>query len=250
MPDGPPGGAELFLVVLAFVAGALLKGVTGLGLPPVVLPVLAPLVGIEHAVAVLALPTVVGNGWLAWSNRGARAQTPWLWLLAGTAAVGGVAGAVVLTSAPERAIAVALVALVAAMLAVRFLRPAWRVSAAVARAGSGPVGLAGGALQGATGMSGPLLATWVNALGLPRDAFVLTTSLVLQLAAATQAVTLLALGALRGDRLWQTVLASAVVVALLPAGQRLGRRLPQVWFDRLVLLVLLGSALGLLSEAL
>lgn len=237
-------------VVAAFFAGSLLKGVTGLGLPPVVLPVLTPLVGVEHAVAVLALPTVLGNGWLAWANREARTENPWLAVLAVSAAVGGVVGAVVLTNVDEGWLALTLVAVVLAMLVMRLRRPHWRVSDTVARIGTAPVGLVGGALQGATGLSAPVVGTWGSSLGLSRDGFVLTTSVTLQVAALTQAATLVGLGALEGDRLWQAGLACAVVAVMLPVGQRLGRRLHKVWFDRLVLLVLLGSATGLLVEAL
>jgi hypothetical protein len=234
----------------AFVGGSLLKGVTGLGLPPVVLPVLTPLVGVEHAVAVLALPTVLANGWLVWANRDARVENPRLPVLAAAAALGGAVGALVLTRVDERWLAAALVAVVLGMLVTRLRRPDWQVSETVARVGAAPVGLVGGALQGATGLSAPVVGTWSNALGLSRDGFVLTTSVMLQLASLAQAATLLSLGALAGDRLWQAGLACAVVAATLPVGQRLGRRMQPVWFDRLVLLVLLGSATGLLVEAL
>lgn len=243
-------GAVVAAVVAAFVAGALLKGVTGLGLPPVVLPVLTPLVGVEHAVAVLALPTAVGNGWLAWANRRARAENPWLAVLAVTATIGGIVGAFVLTSVDERWLAVTLVVLVLVMLVTRVRRPNWRVSEPVARIGAAPVGLVGGVLQGATGLSAAVVGTWTNALGLSRDAFVLTTSVMLQLASMSQAATLIGLGTLSDERLWQAGLACAVVVGIVPVGQRLGRKMHQVWFDRLVLAVLLGSATGLLLEVL
>jgi len=247
--SGVPDGVVLAVVVGAFVVGATLKGVTGLGLPPVVLPVLAPVVGLTDAVALLALPTVVGNGWLVWTNRRAIRGNRHLPPLAVAAAAGGVLGAVALTGVDERAVAVTLVVLVVGMLAVRLARPHWRLAPQVARRGDAPVGLTSGVLQGATGMAGPLVGTWVNALGLDRDGFVLTTSAVLQIAALTQAVTLTGLGVLGGERLWQALAACAVVLAMLPVGQRLGRRLPQVWFDRLALVILLGSALGLLAEA-
>jgi hypothetical protein len=242
-------GAVLAAVIAAFVAGSLLKGVTGLGLPPVVLPVLTPLVGVEHAVAVLALPTVVGNGWLAWTNRRARSENPWLAILAAAAAVGGVAGALILITVDEQILAGALVLLVLTMIVIRLRRPDWRLRRAAAGIGAAPVGLLGGTLQGATGLSAALVGAWTNALGLSRDGFVLTTSVVLQLASLSQAVTLLGLGALAGDRLWQAGLACALVIALLPVGQRLGRRLNRAWFERLVLMVLLGSAGGLLVAA-
>ena len=243
-------GAVLAAVVAAFVAGALLKGVTGLGLPPVVLPVLTPFVGVEHAVAVLALPTVVANGWLAWANRRASSENPWLGALALTAAVGGIAGAYLLTSVDERWLALALVVLVVTMLATRVRRPHWRLSPTAARIGAAPIGLVGGALQGATGLSAAVIGSWASALGLSRDGFVLTTSVVMQLASLSQAATLVGLGALSGHRLTQAGVACVVVLAMLPLGQRLGRSMQTLWFDRLVLVVLLGSATGLLVEVL
>ncbi len=242
-------GDIIVAALIAFVLGTILKGVTGLGLPPVALPILTPLVGVEHAVAILALPTVVGNAWLSWTNRHARKETPLLGVLAVSAAAGGIIGALVLTIADERLLAVALVVLVITMVITRLRRPDWHLSRRVARFGAAPVGIVGGTLQGATGLSAALFGTWINALGVTRDGFVLATSLVLQLAALTQSVTLLGVGALRGDRLWQSLAGCAIVLILLPIGQRMGRLLPHAWFDRLVLAVLLGSVTVLSVEA-
>lgn len=243
-------GAVLAAVVAAFVGGALLKGVTGLGLPPVVLPVLTPLVGVEHAVAVLALPTVVGNGWLAWANRRARSENPWLAALALTAAVGGIAGAFLLTSVDERWLAVALVVLVVTMLATRVRRPHWRLSPAVARVGAAPSALSAEPCREPPASRPRSSGPGPTRSGLSRDGFVLTTSVVMQLASLSQAATLVGLGALSGHRLTQAGVACVVVLALLPVGQRLGRSMRTLWFDRLVLVVLLGSATGLLVEVL
>lgn len=103
-------------------------------------------------------------------------------------------------------------------------------------------------------LTGALLAvvagTWSTSLGLSRDGFVLTTALMLELAALSQVTTLLGLGALSGSRLWQAGLGCLVVAIMLPVGQHLGRKVQKAWFDRLVLVVLLGSATALLVEAL
>jgi hypothetical protein len=72
----------------------------------------------------------------------------------------------------------------------------------------------------------------------------------MQLASLSQAATPVGLGALSGHRLTQAGVACVVVLAVLPVGQRLGRGMRTLWFDRLVLVVLLGSATGLLVEVL
>src|SRR5690606_28963843 len=131
-------GDIIVAALIAFVLGTILKGVTGLGLPPVALPILTPLVGVEHAVAILALPTVVGNAWLSWTNRHARKETPLLGVLAVSAAAGGIIGALVLTIADERLLAVALVVLVITMVITRLRRADWHLSRRVARFGAAP----------------------------------------------------------------------------------------------------------------
>ncbi|MET7797836.1 hypothetical protein, partial [Streptomyces decoyicus] len=53
--------ATVTLIVLTFFAGGLIKGLTGLGLPPVVLGILAATVGIHPAKALILIPTFLTN---------------------------------------------------------------------------------------------------------------------------------------------------------------------------------------------
>ena len=53
---------EILLVLAAVAFGFFAKGVTGLGGPPLAIPVLATFMGVEYAVAVIAIPAALANG--------------------------------------------------------------------------------------------------------------------------------------------------------------------------------------------
>jgi hypothetical protein len=61
--------ASLAVIVTAMAVGAVVKGVTGSGLPTIAIPVMAGFLGVERAVVVMAIPTVVTNSWLLWEHR-------------------------------------------------------------------------------------------------------------------------------------------------------------------------------------
>ena len=113
-----------------------------------------------------------------------------------------------------------------------------------------PVGLVAGALQGATGLSGPVLATYLHAFRLRPPAYVLSISLLFGVFGAVQAVGLIALGRLTGRLALEGLAATAVAMAVLPVGVRLGTRLSRRGFDRVVLAVLVLSSVKLLVDAL
>ena len=55
---------DLVVIVIAIAVGAFIKGATGGGLPQVAIPVMAPFLGVEHAVVLMAIPGIVSNAWL------------------------------------------------------------------------------------------------------------------------------------------------------------------------------------------
>ena len=52
---------ELILVLVAVSVAFLVKGAVGIGGPTLAIPVLATFMGVEYAVAVIAIPTVLSN---------------------------------------------------------------------------------------------------------------------------------------------------------------------------------------------
>jgi uncharacterized protein len=240
---------DALIVVLAISAGAFMKGVTGSGLPVLAVPVIAGFVGVEEAVVVMAIPGVVTNTWLIWQHREYLRETRDLPALVATGVVGVAAGTWLLTRVDHRVLSVALAGVIGLYLVVFFTRPDFRLGAALTRFTSPPLGLVAGALQGATGVSGPLLATYLHGYRLHQRAYLLAISTLFQVFALVQVVTLSVLHLYTTRRFLLSLLAVVPIMAVLPLGSRLARTMSRRAFDLAVLGVLLLTSGKLLYDA-
>jgi uncharacterized membrane protein YfcA len=236
-------------VAIAVVVGATVKGLTGMGLPPVALPVMAIFVGVEDAVVIMALPTVVTNLALLVGTWEYRHDNPALPPMVAAGAVGGLIGAWLLTNLDGKVIAVSLAVLVVAYVVSRLSRTEWTMSPAVVRRTRTPVGLVGGVLQGATGLSGTLFGSYLHAMSLRPQAFVFSISALFQVSALASAIGLAALGRYDARLLGLSVLASVLALTVVIGVRPFARRVPQHAFDMLVLVVLVGSVVAMLVDA-
>ncbi|MFP5333309.1 MAG: TSUP family transporter, partial [Acidimicrobiia bacterium] len=134
-------------------------------------------------------------------------------------------------------------------VAFALLRPDTRIFDRTARRMAVPVGVAGGALQGATGLAGVVLASYIHALGIPPRAFVFMVTALFSVFAFIQAGTFLVAGAYTTDLVLASLLATAVAMVVLAFGTRLAPRISPVVFHRLVLAVLSLSAVKLIADA-
>ena len=240
---------ELIVVAVASAAAMLAKSATGLGYPLIAIPILAPLVGIETAVAVITLPNAAANVLVGWRTRQARAESRDVFVLTATSALGAVAGTFVLVSVPERPLLVVL----AASVLLFVIRSLWfgdlAVPPDIARRASPVVGAAAGVMQGAVGVSGPIIGSWFYAYRLPREAYVYSLSVLFLVTGAAQIATLASIGAYDSDRLVAAAVGFGPVLAVLPAGEYLRARLSGTQFDRAVLILLAASGATLLVRA-
>jgi hypothetical protein len=239
-------GVELLVVALAVVLGSLVKGVTGLGLPLTAVPVIAFFVGVEDAVVIMAAPTAVSNAMLVREHRHELRSAEHLPLFAGLGAVGAVVGAWALPRIDERVLLVMLALLLSSFLAWRFSSASPRWSPNVQRWGRAPVALTCGMAQGATGISGPLVAAWFQGLGVSRERFVVSNTSIFLLTGLTQLATLSVTGQWSNQRLWGAALAASVVGVTLPFGIRIGRHLNAERFEAAVSVVISVCTISLL----
>jgi len=94
--------AQLALIFFALGLGSLAKGVTGIGLPLIAVPLLAAFIGVEHAVVLMVVPGLVSNGWLLWVHRGAAPPFAKLRAFMFFGVLGGIAGTWLLAVASRR----------------------------------------------------------------------------------------------------------------------------------------------------
>ena len=160
--SGGTSALDVVIIVVAISVGAFIKGATGGGLPQVAIPVMAPFIGVEHAVVIMALPGIVSNAWLAYHHREEYPRTRDLPSLVGLSVVGAVVGTVALKSLDGRALSAVLVVVIVAYVVVVLVHPGFHLPARLTRVASPPVGLVGGVLQGSTGISGPLFTTYLH----------------------------------------------------------------------------------------
>lgn len=238
---------QIAIVVAAVVVGFFAKGVTGIGGPLVAIPVLAAFQGVEFAVAVIAIPTLIANIWLLWNSRGGTSTVrKYLLPFLPAGAVGIVFGVWVLVSVDERVVSLLLALTVIGYIAWFLTNPQFKLPDDTAMRLTAPVGLVAGGVHGATGISSPVVATFFHSMGLERTAFIIAVTVPFLVLGMVQIATLAVVGAYDADRLLAGAVAVIPAMAALPIGVRLGRGVSQRTFQYLVLVVLGVAAVRLL----
>lgn len=240
---------ELAIIVTAISVGAFVKGATGGGLPQVAIPVMAPFIGVEHAVVIMAIPGIVSNAWLVWTHRHEARHTRDLPSLLVTSVVGAVIGTVALKSLDGHVLSGVLAAVIVCYIAVALAHPGFRFPPRFTRLASPPVGLAAGGLQGSTGISGPLLTTYLHGYQLRPRAFVFSLATLFFVGAVVQALTLAAVGLYTGNRLAESLWTLVPIAVFLPLGSAAAKRLSPETFQRIVLVLVAASAVSLVHDA-
>jgi uncharacterized membrane protein YfcA len=113
-----------------------------------------------------------------------------------------------------------------------------------------PVGIAGGFLQGASGLSAPISLTFLNAMRMDRPTFIATISLFFAMFGAVQTIALTASSLFSSTEFLYSVLALIPIWAAMPLGTFLARRMSPAVFDRVILTLLSALALKLVVSAL
>lgn len=231
---------SILVMILALGAGAVVKGVTGMGLPLVALPVLTTFFGLQHAVGLMCVPLIFTNAWQVWRFRAAArddrmAFLP-LFLVGGAIGIG--LGTWALTSLPERALILTLGAILLCYVVLKLAAPHFVVGPLLARR-TGPLfGMGGGILQGATGISAPIGVTFIHAMAMDRDAHVFAVSAMFLLYSLVQLPALAIAGVMQPQWLLEGFLALIPILLFMPIGQAIAGKLSRRAFDRIILIFL------------
>jgi uncharacterized membrane protein YfcA len=243
--------SDLTLIVLVSAVAFLVKGIAGFGGPLLAVPLLAPTLGVERSVAVLALANIVANLMLLWEHRVGAAETKQLLLrLLAAGAVGTVIGTWLLTRLDDRPLEVAMAVLVFVYIAVAVRRPNFHLPRERGLRLSWPVGAVGGLMHGATGNSGTVFGTFIHSLGMDRSPYVYALTVVFLVFGTIQTITLAGLGAFEGTVLTEALWTIIPVVLVTPIGGVIARRLDNRAITWVVLGLLAFSGIRLAFAAL
>lgn len=244
----PVDPESLLIIALGLSAGALCKGVTGMGLPLFALPVLASFLEMPHAVAVMALPLVVSNAWQVVNFRAHAGPVNFLPRLVLAGAVGVALGTLFLKTAPGAALSVAFGIMLLFYVGLRLAHPSLSLPMGLARRIALPVSMAAGTLQGAMGVAAPVIVTYLNAIRLEREAYIFTISVIYLSYAVFQFAALAVAGLLTGPILLEGIFALLPIAVVMPIGVWLGRHVRPAVFDRIVLALLAVIALRFIAK--
>ncbi len=235
---------------MALALGGVLKGATGMGVPIIAVPVIAAFFDVRLAVALVAVPNLFTNAWQLWRFRQELLPGAFTWALSAASAVGVVAGTVLLATLPAEGLMLLVAVAVTGYVGLRVSVPQFRLTLDAARRMSAPVGVVAGLLQGAAGISAPVSVSFLNALRLARPAFIATISAVFATMSVTQLPALATAGVLTAQVFILGLMALLPILAFMPVGAWLARRLSARGFDLVVLVFLSLLALKLYYDAL
>lgn len=235
----------LIIIFLAFGVGSFVKGLTGFGMPLITTPVIAPYIGLDHALAVMVVPAIASNLWIMWAQRGHSpgAKTVAPVMLASLPTIG--LGVWVLTLTPQRYLLAFMGCWLLAYLAWHFWRRGQGISVKSQRYLGPAVGFLAGFTQGTTGMTTPFVVTYLHALKLGPRAYAYANVVIYQVFWVVHGAFLYAFGLFDAERLWQGVLAIVPMAIFLPLGIHFNGRVDTKLFDRIIvaLMVVLAARL-------
>jgi len=211
----------LLLVAVAFLAGGLVKGLIGTGLPTVGLALLAATLGLKVAMPLIVVPALVTNIWQAMSGGAFVALLRRLWPLLAMLCVGAWFGAGVLAQGDALVFSGLLGVLLCLYSAISLLTPQIPAPGRWERLLSPSVGGVTGVITGLTGTFIVPSVLYIQALGLPRDHFVQAMGITFTVATLSLAAGLGGHGLLPAELGLMSL--AGLPTALL--GQVLGRRL-------------------------
>jgi uncharacterized membrane protein YfcA len=239
---------SIVIIFLALAMGGIMKGATGAGTPVIAIPVMAAYFDVQIAVIIMAAPNFTTNLTQLVHYRHAHLPDKFAVKFGAAGAVGAIAGTAILATAPQDALGLLVAVSVILYIVLRLARPEFRVSSGTALGLVVPMGVSGGILQGAAGISAPIAVSFANAIGLSRETFIATISAFFFAMALVQLPALYFFGLLNWNLLFLSVGAIVPQLMFMPVGNWIAKRLPPKGFDRLVLTLLTILALRLIYE--
>jgi len=233
--------------ILAISIGSLAKGITGVGLPILAVPALASFTSVEEAVVLMVLPAIASNSWLVITHRRWTVLREHRgFLLFGV--IGGVLGTWLLSILDDHWLKLILAAWLGVYLLQYFSKQSYD-RFFNGRGGFGSLlGMAAGTIQGACGVSAPIVAPYFHANGLVRETYAFATAFTFLLFSAAQIGTMSNLALLTQDRLIIGLIVVVPTLLFTQLGIRWSRKISDRAFHNILLTLFVAMEFKLLFD--
>ena len=222
----------LLLVAAAFLAGGLVKGLIGTGLPTVGLALLAATLGLKVAMPLIVVPALVTNIWQAMSGGAFVALLRRLWPLLAMLCIGAWFGAGILAQGDARVFSGLLGGLLCLYAAISLLTPQIPPPGRLEGLMTPAVGGVTGVITGLTGSFIVPSVLYLQALGLPRDHLVQAMGITFTVASLSLAAALGGQGLLPIELGLMSLAGLPTALLGQAVGQRLRGRFSEAGFRR------------------
>lgn len=240
---------ELVALAAVFVLGGVVKGVTGVGLPLVLVPLTAQFVPVPAAVALLTVPMVATNITQAVEGGHTGAAIRGLLPILVFVVIGLLIGVHLLLSIDRRLLSLILGIAFLALASLLAAMPHVHIKEETAR-WSGPlVGFAAGVLGGMSAMFGPPMIAYLVGRRTDPDSFVKQMAIFAFTASLTMLLALNRSGSMSLTDMGVSTVAIIPILAGMPLGRWLRRRTKPEWFRIAVLVVLALGGVDMLRRA-
>jgi len=244
------GSTALLVCAIAMAAGGTVKGVVGIGLPLVSLPVMATFIPIPKAIALLLLPSFATSVWQVFHGGFFGRSVKRFWPLLLGMAVGTVISVRLLATVDTKALYIALGSLVAFFAAVLHRRLVVSVPPHAERLVAPATGVAAGLVGGLSMLFGAVYAIYLSGLKLGKNPFVAAVALCNVTATIVLAAAMTRYDLLRGTDFAGSLFALVPSFAGLALGQWLRGRIDEDRFRKVLAVVLFLIGLNLIRKAL
>jgi len=231
--------------VIGLLLGGVSKGLLGIGLPLISVPLLVTFLPVHDALAVMMAPTLVANFWQALQGGNPAPALRRFWPLLAALPLGILAGTHLLASLNEQYLLGIVGGIVVVLSAVSLAHPAFHLPERFERSSGVVAGAGAGVLLGVALHMGPLLALYFAALRLAKDEFVRTLGITFAFGVLFTVTFYVAYGIFEARHIVPTLVALVPVVIGNWVGQKLRRHVPEAAFRKgmFIALIIIGANL-------
>lgn len=244
-----PTVENLLLVAIAFFAAGLCKGILGIGIPLIAVPVLTGVMHPATTISVLAVPIVAANVWQSLEGGQTGAVLRRFWSIAVTLIIGSALGAQFLTEI-DPITAQFLLGVIVVLFSVSQFSTVAIPHPGGKEAWLNPcIGFFSGCLGGVATFFGPPLVMYLVALRLPKHEFVATIALLYLIGTIPLFIVLAWNGVLGAGEFVTSLAGTAIILGAVVFGRRLREIVSQELFRRGLLVVLVLMGLNMIRRA-